>query len=365
MIQELNPDKNFRKSLKRLSGSDLSTCIQCGSCSVVCSLAPDDRPFPRKEMIWAGWGLKDKLLSNSDIWLCHQCGDCSSHCPRGVKPADVIASLRILTIQHYARPRFMGKLLSDAAWLPVAILIPVVIITLILTLAGTFSIPEGPVNYSKFFPHAWLNGSFTLLTLLSWSLAWKGFSTFHRSMKAGFPESKPVQGILISLKQVFINLMDHSSFGNCTGQKSRRTAHFLVFFGFILLLLVTLYAILAVFIGTYPLKPGNVFKIAGNLASLILFTGLGIMIVNRLANPSVYGKSNYSDWILLISMALLTLSGSLVEFARFGNWEMAYHLYFFHLVCVWFVIIYLPYTKFGHLVYRTLALTFARTIGRG
>ena len=364
MYKEIYPDKEFRKVLKKLSGSDLGTCIQCGTCSVVCSLAPDDRPFPRKEMIGAAWGLKDQLMGNCDIWLCHQCGDCSTHCPRGVKPADVIASLRTLTYRHYARPKFMGKLLSSPVWLPVAILIPVVIISLILTLAGTFAIPEGPVNYSKFFPHAWLNGSFTLLTLLSWLLAWKGFSMFQKEMKTSFPESKPIQGFVKSLKQVFSELMAHSNFTGCKEQKTRKTAHLLVFYGFILLLLVTLYAIFAVVIGRYPLKPGNVFKIAGNLASLMLFTGLGILIFNRLVNPAKSGKSNYADWLLLISMLLLTLSGSLVQFARFGNWGIAYPLYFFHLVCVWFVIIYLPYTKFGHLVYRTLAMAYARSAGR-
>jgi len=59
-----------------------------------------------------------------------------------------------------------------------------------------------------------------------------------------------------------------------------------------------------------------------------------------------------------------------VEWARLGNWaiggnhSIAYILYFFHLVAVWFVIIFLPFTKLGHLVYRTAALLYARSIGR-
>ena len=55
---------------------------------------------------------------------------------------------------------------------------------------------------------------------------------------------------------------------------------------------------------------------------------------------------------------------TLVEAARFGNWSVAYHLYFFHLVAVWFVIMYLPFTKLGHVFYRTAALLYARSIGR-
>jgi quinone-modifying oxidoreductase subunit QmoC len=88
------------------------------------------------------------------------------------------------------------------------------------------------------------------------------------------------------------------------------------------------------------------------------------MIWQRLRDKETFGKSGYSDWQLLVAIALLTLSGTLVEFARFGNWSLAYHLYFVHLVLVWFVIMYLPFTKLGHVFYRTTALLYARSIGR-
>jgi quinone-modifying oxidoreductase subunit QmoC len=138
----------------------------------------------------------------------------------------------------------------------------------------------------------------------------------------------------------------------------------LLFFGFGLLILVTLYAIVASITHNYPLSFLNPFKIAGNVASIMIYAGLGIMIYQRIFNRSVFGKSSYSDWLLLVAIGLLTLSGTLVEMARFGNWSLAYHLYFFHLVAVWFVIMYLPYTKLGHIFYRTTALLYARSIGR-
>ena len=160
-MKNISPDIDFKRELKRSSGSSLNECIQCGTCSAVCSLAPADKPFPRKEMIWAAWGLKDKLIANTDIWLCHQCGDCSTYCPRGVNPADVLSSVRQMVYKQNARPAFLGKIVSEPNWLSVAILIPVVVIAGIIFLAGTLTIPDGPVNYSTFFPHAWLNSSFT------------------------------------------------------------------------------------------------------------------------------------------------------------------------------------------------------------
>lgn len=359
----IQPDIKFKRELGALSGSQLNQCMQCGTCSAVCSLAPADRPFPRKEMIWSAWGMKDRLIGNVDIWLCHQCGDCSSYCPRDVKPADVISSVRQKTYEHYMRPRFLSRMVSKPALLPLALIIPVVVIIAILSLAGTFRIPDGPVDYSAFFPHGWLNSTFTLITLIFYTLAFRGIASFWKDMKRNTPAPEG-KGGRIPVFKVMGEILSHSNFSGCGSQKVRKWAHMLVFFGFSLLLLVTLYAIWASLTHNYPLPITNPFKIAGNIASLMIYSGLGIMVFQRLINRDVFGKSSYTDCLLLTSVALLTLSGTMVQMARFGDWDLAYHLYFFHLVAVWFVIMYLPFTKLGHVFYRTTALLYARSIGR-
>lgn len=357
---ELKPDIQFKKEIEQISGASLSTCMQCGTCSVVCNLSPDEQPFPRKEMVYAGWGMKEKLVGNPDVWLCHQCGDCSTHCPRGVNPADVLAATRIASYREYATPGFMGKILSRLSLLPLAILMPVVIIAGIIYFAGTLTIPEGPVNYSLFFPHAWLNSSFTILTLASYGIAAVGISRFWKDLHAyDFGTSNKPRSFWSGFWKVKNEILAHSRFSKCEQNRSRKISHFLVFYGFILLLLVTVYAIYAAITDKYPLSLDNPFKILGNIASLMLFAGLGIMIINRLLKREGTERSSYSDWLFLVALLLLTLSGTVIETARFLDWSFAYHLYFFHLVCVWFVIIYLPYTKFGHIIYRTVAMTYA------
>jgi quinone-modifying oxidoreductase subunit QmoC len=164
--------------------------------------------------------------------------------------------------------------------------------------------------------------------------------------------------------KVLGEILFHSSFSGCGSRKPGKYAHMLLFFGFMLLILVTLYAIWATISHNYPLPLKNPFKILGNLASLMIYAGLVIMVWQRVTNKKVFGKNSYSDWLLLVAIALLTLSGTLVQLARFGEWAIAYHLYFFHLVAVWFVIMYLPFTKLGHIFYRTSALLYARSIGR-
>ena len=361
---EVRPNIKFKKQLKDISKSSLNECMQCGTCSVVCSLSPDDKPFPRKEMIWAGWGMKDKLIGNPDIWLCHQCGDCSTFCPRGVKPADVFTAVREISYSHYAKPKFMGKLLSSPKDLLFAIIIPIVVIFAILYFAGTDKIPEGTVNYSKFFPHAWLNSSFTLLWMLSTTFGILELTKFWQDLKNQNTNLKPQDSFLKNLFSIREEIFFHSNFSKCSNKKSRIVAQLLVLYGFILLLAVTAFAIYAAITHNYPLELNHPVKIAGNVAGIMLFLGLGIMIFNRLFDKENAGNSSYSDRMFLISLFLLTLSGVFVEIARYLNWSLAYHIYFFHLVCVWFIIIYLPYTKFGHLLYRLVAMVFIASIDR-
>lgn len=355
----VKPDITFIEELSRISKSDLKACMQCGNCSVVCELAPEERPFPRKEMIWAGWGLKDKLINDPDIWLCHQCGDCTTSCPRGVKPSDVLAALRQMSYQSLTWPGFISKMIHTPVYLPMVVLFPAAVIMIVLMLAGTFTIPEGPVDYSAFFPHALLNSTFTALFFAVLLINLKRYSRFWKNIWAQ-DEKKEKTGFLKNFIPTLWDVSLHRNFTKCTAQSYRYPAHFLVFWGFVMLLVVTLFAIIATITDNYPLTLFSPVKIMGNLAALMLIAGTLIMIFQRAFNPEKAGHSTYADWLFLVSFFLLAVSGVLVEMARFLEWGLAYHLYFVHLVLVWMIIMYLPYTKFGHVVLRTMAMVRAR-----
>ena len=59
-------DLEFIGSIAGQAGITFKRCFQCGTCSATCALSPDEAPFPRKEMVWAAWGLRDRLLT--DVW---------------------------------------------------------------------------------------------------------------------------------------------------------------------------------------------------------------------------------------------------------------------------------------------------------
>ena len=147
----IKPDLEFVQRVMSSGGESLKKCYQCATCSVVCNVTPEDKPFPRKEMIHAQWGLKDKLFSNPDIWLCHQCSDCTAYCPRGAKPGEVLGAVRKLSIEHYAFPSFLGRALGDSKYLLGLFAVPVVIFLTVLGYLGHLKIPEGKIVYAEQF----------------------------------------------------------------------------------------------------------------------------------------------------------------------------------------------------------------------
>ena len=171
--QRIEPDLEFIHRVKRNGGDTLKKCYQCATCSVVCELSPEDRPFPRKEMLWAGWGQRDRLIADPDVWLCHQCNDCTTHCPRGARPGDVLAGIRSFVYEHFAFPSFMGRALASPKALPVLFLLPILLIAACIflsapqTATGEFLFAtSAEVDFNIFMPHSTVDGLFVFGNIL-------------------------------------------------------------------------------------------------------------------------------------------------------------------------------------------------------
>ena len=114
----LAPVRGFRDELVRRGGGDAARCMQCATCSSVCDLATADAAFPRRQILWAQWGLADRLAADPSIWLCHQCNDCSVRCPRDARPGDTMQAARAVVVEQVGAPRFVARLVgrSAATW---------------------------------------------------------------------------------------------------------------------------------------------------------------------------------------------------------------------------------------------------------
>jgi quinone-modifying oxidoreductase, subunit QmoC len=372
------PDLQFTKDLIAAGATDVKKCYQCATCSVACKISPDNGPYPRKEMIWAQWGLKDRLLNDPDVWLCHQCNDCSTMCPRGANPGDVLKAVRKMNIQENSWPSFLGKLVGSPASFVVALGIPVVVVLLILQLGG-WNFPEGAVKYSAHHltPHkdgfAYLPAiqviftaalAFAVISLvMSLRNYWNSLSLSNKDY--GVP--KPfVPSLIEALKEI----LPHTTFKECEANNIRYAAHLLVFWGMIGLAVTT--AIVAFNVDILGLNPPSMngpgtvpIKILGNLSAAAFVVGLGIMVVRRLTSPDQAGNSSYFDWFFLFVIFMTGLSGLLTELMRLGGIaSAAYTLYAIHLIFVLTLLLYLPFSKFAHLGYRTVAIAWAKSVGR-
>ncbi|TET33172.1 MAG: hypothetical protein E3J72_17740 [Planctomycetota bacterium] len=379
----LKPDQKFINRIIKSGGGNIKKCFQCATCSVVCELSPDRRPFPRKEMIWAQWGLQDRLLADPDVWLCHQCNDCSTHCPRGAKPSEVLAALRRESIIHHSVPRFLGKWMNDPRYVPLMLLIPTVLLGLALLLKDPiesvlgFSKQTGErivFSYSSMFPHWLLISFFLFFSLLVLLAIIAGVMRFWRAMKAADARSGmtgPAKGLRASIIAALKNIITHDKFATCSTERPRFLSHFLVFYGFIALFVVSIWAMTAKYNPliyssfAYPFSFWSPWRILANVAGIAVVIGCLLMIIERLNENKKAGAGSYFDWAFIGILLCVVLSGFVTEILHYGRVEPHRHIvYFVHLVFVFALLIYLPYSKFAHMIYRTTAMVYAEYSGR-
>ena len=391
------PDLDFIKQIRELGGESLNKCFQCATCTIACPISPEDSPFPRKEMIAASWGLKDKLITSGDIWLCHECGDCSDLCPRDAKPGDVLSAIRSVAITEYARPKFLAKAVNNPKALPFLIGIPAIwfaILAIITMTAGDtmtkifhsifgdalggrlhwiHAHEPGVIAQADFFSTWFVDITFVptaLFATLVFALGLKDFiSNIHENaMLEGKTNKKTIEitGFLKALGKVIIPVLKHDKFNECEANKDRATAHMMVLFSFIGLFIVTVISgtLLYIFNIAGPYSQLNPMKWIGNVGGVALVIGVSLMIRNRLAKKETQ-LTFYKDWYILWLIFILAVSGLLAELVRLAGFATgAYFFYYIHLIAIFNLFLFLPFSKMAHFVYRLVAMTYAEYSGR-
>lgn len=365
----------FIREIQAAGGESLKKCYQCATCSVICPLSPEEAPFPRKEMVWAQWGLKDKLVNDIDIWLCHNCGECSDNCPRGAKPGDLLAALRNMAYKSLAKPAVIGEWMSSPKYLPILAGIPAVLFLIIWYLTTGLTIPDGEIIFAKVYPTLQTIDPLFILVVLFVIFT---FGTAIGKMTSSFRDSgltpkEDSPGIFQSLIAVIKDeIINHRKFKDCESNQDRYPGHLLVFYGFIALAVVT--GTIAVFYWTNklfgfgmttPLALWNPVKILANVGGIALIVGLVYLTRNRLNADPKKSTNSYYDWYLIGVIWVVAVTGFLAQIFRLADAAaLAYMVYYLHLVSIFMLFAYLPWSKLAHLVYRTVALAYARQIGR-
>jgi quinone-modifying oxidoreductase subunit QmoC len=355
----VEPDPSFIEELAPFGATGKIACYQCATCSASCSISPDESPFPRKEMLWVKWGLKERLMKDLDIWNCYYCGDCSTNCPRHADPGEMMMALRRYMTSQYdwtGISRFLYR-----SWINElgAVLAVGLVVVGLFALSGAFSaermITES-VSVNTFIPvHLVHFADWVMAGILTFFLLTNTFRMWRITMKG---EKVPLSAYLSNLKTFVLHAGTQKRWRDCDHQstKTRWLKHFCFVLAYVVMFTWVMFFLETLQVDTSDFKP---LHILGYFIAFALLYVSGDAMISRLRKKEALHKfSHDSDWMFLILLFLSALTGILMHFFRVADWPLpTYYMYVIHMaIVVPMLVLEVPFMKWAHLMYRPLAL---------
>jgi quinone-modifying oxidoreductase, subunit QmoC len=367
-------DLSFVRTLLGAGAADLKYCYQCSTCTVVCPITPAGSPFPRKEMIQAQFGMKDRLVAGLDSWLCIHCNDCSTHCPRGARPGDVMNVLRALSIEHFSVPGVIARAARSVPGVLLLLLIPAVILGAVIAglhAATGFGFLEGEIVFSRMLPVPVVDAIFipaAAFAALTLALA---LTRFLRAVAREHPRTAQGAPLASAMLGAAGDILSQRKFRECGTNRPRARAHVMAMYGFLGLVVTTTLVAVFYYLNLFGLDvavgPYGFFhpiKMLGNASGTLVLLGCILVVARRMTRPDA-GRATDFDRVFVWVLFLTVLTGFLAQMLRVsGLGAPAYSTYFVHLVFVFFLLAYAGYTKMAHVFFRTAAMVYARWSGR-
>jgi quinone-modifying oxidoreductase subunit QmoC len=270
---------------------------------------------------------------------------------------------RSLTVETLAAPRFMGKLVGRASvtW-PLLFGVPFLFWVGLIYLLNGLTIPEPFVAYKQFVPIPVIDIVFIATAVLVVTAATISGMRFWKLLG----ESGERSGSFISsLIPALIDIVVHRRFSKCGVGSSRKLGHLTLFFGFVGAFITTSLVVLMIYVlnSEWPLAasdPGALthpVKILANVSAALLVFGGVALLLNRMQEDGPAGATTAYDGYFLAVVLLVIASGVMTEVGRFVfEPQIACWIYVVHLGSVLTLFATFPYSKFAHMLYRTLAM---------
>ena len=352
----IEPDLQFKEELAELGAGTYNQCFQCATCATICSMSPDEGPFPRKEMIWAQWGLRDRLIRDPDIWACHYCGHCSERCPRGANPGETMMALRRYAITRYDWTGLSRRLYRSRLWEIGAVLAVALLVVGLFALSGAFTsarmdgthvhvqtfIPVHLVHYAD-----WAMAAFLTFFLLTNSLRMAWFVLDGQKI--------PLAVFISEAKVFLVQMATQKNWRNCD-TSTRWLKHFILVVGYVTMFLLVMFFLPWLQVDTSRF---TWVSLLGYYATFAILYYSGDALWGRLRkSEEMYQFSHDSDWMFLILLFLTGLTGIVMNTFRLMDLPRAtYYTYVVHLaIAVPMLVVEVPFMKWAHLMYRPLAL---------
>ncbi|MEY4975607.1 MAG: hypothetical protein RIQ97_802 [Pseudomonadota bacterium] len=335
----------------------LTICNGCRYCEGFCAV------FPAMTRRLSFESADIHYMAN----LCHNCGACLHACQYApphefaINVPRAMAQVRGKTYADYAWPAPLGRLYRQQG------------LTLSLALAAGLALfiwlaAEAPVGASDFyaiFPHNFLVSLFAPVFLFAVLALALGVRRFWRDIgpaTTGAPLSAPAAAEATH-DALRLKYLDGGHGDGCHNEDdafthSRRRAHHLTFYGFMLCFaatsLGTVYHYALGWVAPYDLP--SLPKVLGAVGGIMLCVGTASLLRLKLRRHPLHGDPAQAAMDLgFIALLFLTSATGLLLWALRGHAQMALALSL-HLGCVMALFATLPYNKFAHGIFRTASL---------
>jgi len=371
-------DLDLITDLQKFGAAEVNACFSCGGCRAGCPLADDDATFPRRVIRLAQVGLKDELVASKELWTCYHCGMCTDRCPQEADPAEFMATARRYAIAHYDKTRLARTIYTKPV---IGVIIMVIVAALFaLFFASVDKVNSGAEVFGVPYSTIHLFGIIMIVVMVvfalvgivllahaigkkegvtakalfgskpAWARTWKAFwfavgieSLGQRRYRQDCEDDQPVEPLY----------------------RRRWLVHMLTLWGFIGLFAATildyLLDLLGIKVTGTPVPIYYPVRLLGTIAGLALMYGVSWLAVRRWQRTKEgLEVSTVSDWIFLAMLWLIGLTGFLIEITLYATpiagW--GYWLFLVHVAIAMELVLFLPFTKFAHIMYRPVSLFF-------
>ncbi len=231
----------------------------------------------------------------------------------------------------------------------------------------------GVLKYEDFIQKLVIEGLFIPGNVLIFFLAFLGLRNYWREMEKN-SNYEVKRSFLSATWGVLTDFLLHKKFEKCPTNSNRHYGHLYTFYGFILTMIATglvvigelhHYNIWHILPLPYPMDFLHPVKILGMIGGVLLFIGLMLLMIKRAKTEKEKGKSTYNDWLFIWVIFGVAITGMGIVFLRLSGvvW-ISYLTYFIHLTLVFFLLWFMPYSKFAHMIYRFTGLIFLKMRNR-
>lgn len=377
-------DTGLMADLRRFGAAEINACFSCGNCTAICPLADDDATFPRRIIRLAQVGLADELVSSKELWTCYQCGRCTNRCPQEADPAEFMATARRWAIARLDKTRIARAMYTNVVLGAIIVVIGAVIFGAFFAAVRDRSAESANPRLVlfDFIPNTVVHTVGLVLIIVVFLYALFTIGTLARGfMRKDGVTAKSLFGGGAAWKRTwraFWYAVGIESLGqkryreDCEDDdpieplyRRRWLIHALTIWGFLGLFLAT---ILDYGLELLGLKdPNNLVpiwypvRLLGTIAGLSLIYGV-VMLGARRYRKTKAGTlvSKPTDWLFLGLLFVIGLTGFVIEVALYVQpvqvW--GYWVFLVHVAFAMELVLFLPFTKLAHAMYRPVALFF-------